>query len=133
MTASDPDLPPDTLTYTLVGGADQALFSITAGGVLTFNTAPDFETPGDADLDGVYEVTVQVDDGNGGVDTQAISVTVTDANEAPVAVVDNIVTSEDTIFAGNVLTNDSDPETDPLTVTLINGAAYTPGVTVVLP
>ncbi|MGI9350341.1 MAG: DUF4347 domain-containing protein, partial [Rhizobiaceae bacterium] len=71
VTASDPDLPPDTLTYSLIGGADQALFSITPGGVLTFNTAPDFEAPTDFDTNGVYEVIVQVDDGNGGTDTQA--------------------------------------------------------------
>ena len=32
----------------------------------------------------VYDVTVQVSDGNGGTDTQAIAVTVTNQNEAPV-------------------------------------------------
>ena len=35
----------------------------------------------DADLDHVYEVTVQVSDGAGGSDTQAIAVTVTDVDE----------------------------------------------------
>ena len=48
------------------------LASTASTGVLTFNTAPDFETPTDANTDGVYEVTVQVDDGNGGLDTQAL-------------------------------------------------------------
>ena len=78
VTATDVDLPADTLTYSITGGADQALFNITSGGVLSFTSARDFETVTDANLDGVYEVTVQVADGNGGVDTQAISVTVTD-------------------------------------------------------
>ena len=80
VTATDADVS-DTLTYSIVGGADAALFSINSStGALTFNTAPDFETPGDAGADNVYDVTVQVSDGNGGTDTQAIAVTVTDLN-----------------------------------------------------
>ena len=51
--------------------------------MLTLVSGKDFETPTDADLDGVYEVQVTVDDGNGLNDVQDISVTVTDANEAP--------------------------------------------------
>ncbi|WNM63854.1 DUF4347 domain-containing protein [Candidatus Nitrospira neomarina] len=79
VTATDVDVPADTLQYSIIGGADMALFSIGSGtGVLVFNAAPDFEAPGDADTDNVYEVTVQVSDGNGGFDTQAISVTVVD-------------------------------------------------------
>ena len=78
VTASDQDVPANTLTYSISGGADSALFFINSStGVLTFNTAPDFAAPTDANTDGVYEVTVQVDDGNGGSDTQVISVTVT--------------------------------------------------------
>jgi hypothetical protein len=74
-----------TATYAIVGGADAARFSIDAGtGALSFNTAPDREAPADADADNVYQVTVRVADGNGGTDTQAISVTVTNVNEAPV-------------------------------------------------
>ena len=83
VTATDVDAG-DTPTFSLSGGSDAALFSIDPGtGVLSFNTAPDFETATDADADGVYEVEVRVDDGHGGTDTQAISVTVTDVNEAP--------------------------------------------------
>ncbi len=85
VTASDADLPAQTLSYSLSGGADAALFSINATtGVLSFNSAPNFEAPADAGADNVYDVTVQVADGNGGFDTQAIAVTVTNVNEAPV-------------------------------------------------
>jgi VCBS repeat-containing protein len=71
--------------YSIVGGADAALFTINAAtGALTFVTAPDFESPADAGGNNVYDVTVQVSDGNGGTDTQAIAVTVTNVNEAPV-------------------------------------------------
>jgi len=89
VTAEDTDVG-QALTYSFVpaasgGGADAALFAIDAGtGALSFAAAPNFEAPADADGDGVYEVTVQVSDGNGGTDTQAISVTVTDVNEAPI-------------------------------------------------
>jgi hypothetical protein len=86
-----------SLTYTISGGADAALFSIVpASGVLTFAAAPDFETPTDADLDGIYEVQVTVADGLGGTDVQLLSVTVTNVNEAPVASDDSYTVAEDT-------------------------------------
>ena len=72
------------LSYSLTGGADQALFSIVAAtGVLTFNGAPDFENPADADLDNVYEVQVTVTDSGAMTGVQDLLVTVTDVNEAP--------------------------------------------------
>ena len=86
VTASDADVPANTLTFSITGGADAALFSINAtNGVVTFDSAPDFETPTDFDGDGVYEVTVEVADGNGDSDSQAISVTVTDDSTETVA------------------------------------------------
>ncbi|HJN07594.1 MAG TPA: Ig-like domain-containing protein [Pirellulaceae bacterium] len=84
---TDADLPANTLTFSLpaLGAADQALFTINgSSGALAFVSAPNFEIPTDDDTDGVYEVKVTVNDGNGGMDMQAISVTVTDANDAPV-------------------------------------------------
>ena len=66
VTATDEDVPADTLTYTITGGADAADFAINSStGVLTLVSGKDFETYADADLDGVYEVQVTVDDGNG--------------------------------------------------------------------
>ena len=77
VTATDADLPAQTLTYSIAGGADAALFTIDVNsGALTFLAAPDYEAPADANSDNVYEVTVQVDDG-ALTDTQAICVTVT--------------------------------------------------------
>ena len=96
VTATDANA--DTLTYSIIGGADQALFDIDANtGALTFKTAPDFESPADIDGDNVYVVTVEVADGRGGVDSQVISITVTDADEvAPVVTVNSISTSDST-------------------------------------
>ncbi|MCV3273959.1 malectin domain-containing carbohydrate-binding protein [Roseobacter sinensis] len=75
-----------SVTYALAGtGADEALFAVDPiTGVVTFLTAPDFETPGDADQDGVYEVSVTANDGTSQTTTD-LQITVTDANDAPVA------------------------------------------------
>ncbi len=82
-TASDADAG-STLSYLITGGADAAKFNIDAvTGVLRFIAAPDFETPGDAGANNVYDVLVQVSDG-ALTDTQAIAVTVGNVNEAPV-------------------------------------------------
>ena len=90
VTAVDSD-EEDTITgYTVTVAADGAWFRIDpSSGELSFNTAPDFETPGDASGTNQYIVVVQV---TGGADDraltadQAITVTVTNANDAPVAV-----------------------------------------------
>jgi calcineurin-like phosphoesterase family protein/cadherin domain-containing protein len=82
--ATDPDAG-DTLSFSIADGADAARFAIVAStGVLSFASAPDFENPTDTNADNVYLVTVQVSDGNGGTDQQALSVTVTNVNEPPV-------------------------------------------------
>src|SRR5699024_5176741 len=80
ITATDADAG-STLTYSISGGADQALFTINAtNGELAFNSAPDFENPADVGGDNNYEVSVQVSDGSN-TDVQAITVKVTDVNE----------------------------------------------------
>ena len=85
VTASDAEVVAQTLTYSIVGGADAALFTIDSStGALSFIAAPDYEAPSDANADNVYEVTVQVSDGAAGANTQVISVLLTDGNEAPV-------------------------------------------------
>ncbi|MEW7849964.1 DUF4347 domain-containing protein [Massilia aurea] len=75
VTATDADQQP--LTYAISGGADAALFTIDAAtGVLRFLSAPLRSQAADSDLDHVYEVSVSAQDGQGGIDTQALSVTV---------------------------------------------------------
>ncbi|MDP2679792.1 MAG: putative Ig domain-containing protein, partial [Rhodoferax sp.] len=82
VTAVDED--GDPVIYSLSGGTDLALFSINADtGVLSFATNPDFEGTGD----NRYEVTVRVTDAGSLFDEQALTVTITDINEAPTAVV----------------------------------------------
>ena len=59
--ATDPN--GDTLSYSL-SGDDASLLSISNQGVVTFNTAPDFENPSDSDTNNVYKITVTVSDGS---------------------------------------------------------------------
>ncbi|WP_432769301.1 MAG: PQQ-dependent sugar dehydrogenase [Sphingopyxis sp.] len=77
-TATDPD--GNALTFTIDGGADASLLSITAAGALSFKAAPDYDLPGDADGDNVYAVQLRVSDGRASV-TQLVNVTVTNSRE----------------------------------------------------
>ena len=82
VTATDSD--GDALTFSITSGADSSLFSINTTGSVTFNTAPDFEVPGDSNADNVNELEVSVSDGSAS-DSQAFTVTVTnDASDDPV-------------------------------------------------
>ena len=70
-----------TITYAITGGADQAKFSIgSTSGLLTFNTAPDFETPTDANTDNTYLVSGTAVNG-AGTTPWSVAVTVTNAQE----------------------------------------------------
>ena len=63
VTATDPDAG-QTLSYSIIGGADESKFTIDpTTGALSFITAPNFELPTDAGGNNVYDVIVQVSDG----------------------------------------------------------------------
>ena len=70
-----------TITWSL-SGDDSGDFSISSAGVLSFSTSPDYESPADADTNNVYRVRIQASDGTS-TGTLDVTVTVTDANEAP--------------------------------------------------
>ena len=71
VTATDED--GDNLTFTL-SGTDASSLSINSSGVITFNTAPDYETKTS------YSVTVTVSDGTDSV-SQAITISITDVDD----------------------------------------------------
>ena len=130
--AVDPDGATSTFTWTL-GGDDAGAFEISDAGVLTFDPAPDFEAPGDADRDNIYEVTVQADDGGMTGDFDVL-VTVENVNELPqitlasaaVAVtVDGNAVSVDENYDGRlVLVSVTDPDGTHTDYTLTLGGAY---------
>lgn len=78
VTAIDADLPPQNVTYSITGGADQTLFTLTPSGVLSFVTEPNREAPADNGGNNTYEVQVSASDGSGGSTAQNITVEVTD-------------------------------------------------------
>jgi Ca2+-binding RTX toxin-like protein len=112
--------------YAIAGGADAALFTIDqVTGALSFLSAPDHETPADADGDNVYEVVVSASDGLL-TDTQAISVTVTNANEAPVitsngaGVTAAVTIDENQLAVATVASTDADG--NPRSYSIVGGA-----------
>jgi Domain of unknown function DUF11/Bacterial Ig domain len=115
------------LTYSITGGADQGDFSIVAAtGVLTFDSAPDFDTPGDTNADNVYEVQITVTDSGSLTDVQNLAVTVTNINEAPVVTTTAGTTAftEDggavVVDAGVTVTDPDSTVLDTATVTITN-------------
>jgi len=73
----------NAVTWGSLSGIDAALFSLNAAGVLAFAGAKNFEAPDDAGANRVYDLSVQATDTAGNVTTQAITVNLTDVNEAP--------------------------------------------------
>ena len=79
VTANDGDN--DTLTYTLEGADAVSFDLVTISGSAQIRTKSGVTY--DHETKSSYAVTVKADDSNGGSDTIAVSITVTDVNEAP--------------------------------------------------
>jgi hypothetical protein len=90
LVAFDPDLPPQSITFSKTGlAADDAKFEIIGGNQLAFIASPDFETPTDADGNNIYEIEIEARDSSGLTSKQLLLVTVTnETGEA--AVVDSV-------------------------------------------
>jgi hypothetical protein len=71
----------ETVTWSIVGGADASKVAIAADGTITFLAAPDYENPADADHNNTYVVTVQARDAAGNLSTQTITITVLNVDE----------------------------------------------------
>ena len=81
-------------------GADAGDFTISAGGVLTFTSPPDYEDPADADTDNTYMVTVKAGDGTYTA-MREVTVRVTD-------VVDETTTPTENTLLDRYDTNDNE-------------------------
>ena len=107
----------DSLTYSL-SGTDAASFSINiANGQLHTHAALDYET------DDTYSVSIMVRDENGGSDEIAVTISVTDVNEAPMFTVGDSTTrevAENTAAGENIgsVVSATDVDNDDLTYTL---------------
>ncbi|MEO1281913.1 MAG: Ig-like domain-containing protein, partial [Pseudomonadota bacterium] len=79
----------------------------------------------DADFNGTDTVTYMVSDGNGGSNSADVTVTVAAQPDAPVAVDDAAVTSENTPVTVDVLANDTDADGEALTITTASALSGT--------
>ena len=124
VTATDADLPAQTVTYSISGGNDAGFFTIDgATGDLSFLAAPDFEAPADFDGDNVYEVEVTADDNAGNTTPQLISVTVDPVNDnSPVFTTPAAVNvNENTTFVQTVNATDADQPAQTVTYSISGG------------
>ncbi|RSV15800.1 MULTISPECIES: PQQ-dependent sugar dehydrogenase [Sphingomonas] len=78
-TAAATDSEGSALTFTISGGADAAAF-VLSGATLKFVAAPNYDLPADANADNVYEVQLQVSDGQART-TLDLRVSVTNSKE----------------------------------------------------
>ena len=62
-------------------------------------------------------LTINTNDGHGGTDSKSVAITVTSVNDFPTAINDVNTTFINSPVSGQVLTNDSDPDGNALTVT----------------
>ena len=102
---SDPDGNPLTVVSAT---APHGTVTINADGTVTYLP--------DADFNGTDTITYTISDGNGGVATSTVAITVAPVNDAPVAANDAATTQEDTPVTLAVLLNDSDVDGNPLTI-----------------
>ena len=117
--ANDTDADGDELTITSVS------FTSGYGTVQVVNGQLQYDPDGNYEYLQVgesetVEISYTVDDGNGGTDSAVATVTVEGVNDEPTAVDDSADVVEDQSVSGDVLTNDTDPEDDTLTVTNVS-------------
>jgi CshA-type fibril repeat protein/VCBS repeat-containing protein len=109
---TDPD--GDTLTITSVSNPTNGTVTLNNDGTITF-------TP-DADYNGEATFEYTITDGNGGEDTATVTIDFAPVNDGPDAVNDVFSGEEDTpitIAPTDLLSNDTDPEGDTLTITAV--------------
>lgn len=68
-------------TFSLVSGTDSARFSVTAQGVLSFVSTPNYELPLDVGANNIYNFVVRALDSNGNYNDISIAITVTNVVE----------------------------------------------------
>lgn len=113
--ANDTDPDGDALTAILETGP--------ANGTLTLDADGSFVYAPDADFTGTDTFTYHANDGTSNSNTVTVTLTITDANDPPTSANDAYFINEDAVLtvgaANGVLVNDTDPDGDPLTATVV--------------
>jgi len=130
--ALDTDLDGDTLSITSINGTTltgttqtitvtNGTVNISAVGVITFTPSANFNSAT------AISIPYVINDGHGGTATANQLITVTAANDNPVAVDDVYTVAEDATVTLNPLALDSDLDGDTLSITSIGGTTLTGG------
>jgi 3-phytase len=120
--AEDPEK--DAITFALAGINASLLAINPTTGELSFKTAPDFEKPLDNEKKNLYKTQVEVKDANNNQAIQDIIITVTNVNETPIAIDDQLSIIQGSFGTINPLINDSDPDGDTLEITSKTDGKY---------
>ncbi len=118
--SNDSDIEGSTLTPSVVASPANGSVIVNANGTLTYSPAANFQ--------GTDSFTYLVSDGSLNSNVATVSVTVTRSNVVPVASNDSATIDEDTTATLNVLSNDSDADNDPLTISIASWPAHATAV-----
>jgi large repetitive protein len=113
--SNDSGLGDGGITLAINTQATNGIASVGPGNSITYTPNPDFN--------GIDSFVYQISDGNGGLATATVLVTVTPVNDPPSAIDDIITTNEDTTETVNVLFNDTDEE-GPVTISSIDTPSH---------
>ncbi|NTV65085.1 MAG: tandem-95 repeat protein, partial [Oscillochloris sp.] len=117
--ANDTDAESSSLTAVMVDNPAHGSLTLSASGAFTYTPA--------ANWSGSDSFTYRASDGTANSNLATVTITVSAANDAPVAENDRSSTDEDTkltIAAPGLLANDHDPDGDPLTASVIVGPSH---------
>ena len=116
---NDTDTEGSALTAVLDAGPANGTLTLNSNGTFTYTPA--------ANYNGSDSFTYHANDGTGNSNIATVTITISPANDAPVAVNDAYTTTEDTplnvTLPGTVLANDTDTDANPLTAILVTGPA----------
>jgi len=112
---NDTDLDGDPLTTTIVTGPGNGMAVVVNGDSITYTPDPNFN--------GIDTLIYSICDNGTPVlcDTDTVIITVNPVNDAPIATTDPASTDEETPVLVDVQGNDTDPEGNPLTTTVVSG------------
>jgi VCBS repeat-containing protein len=111
--SNDTDADSDPLTALLVSGPAHGSLTLNANGSFTYTPAADFN--------GSDSFTYKANDGSADSNVAMVTITVNPVNDPPLANNDSATVDEDcSNNVIDVLANDSDPDSDPLTITAVS-------------
>ena len=113
--ANDSDPDGDALVITAVVESGNGTCTENGDGSLTYTPAPGFN--------GTDVFTYSISDGKGGSASASVTVQVAAVNDAPIAIADSAATGKATPVTLDLLSNDSDPDGDSLSLASVGQAA----------